>query len=283
MERSGQDSASDTSVDERRKTVREERKVRRKKRKRKRDLIDIRQRLSKPKKEKQTKIDRKSKKPQSMKNLATRILPKPLTGIYRNGALGKAIRKSQTSPAMGDTGNARLEGDMCKLLNGYDSKSESIVVGNTNEKEPNPKNILIPYSSDESTSPFLGRMDGGNKCKMPEEPRATDLSKSSNHRIDSREYYDTAMKRYQELCQSISRENFEENNFKFPGEDPLTKVKKRLRNAYARSFRYQIMRDVFKDDDAPVCSTSSSSSTFYSPAAKLNNPFLFTAEDVQNQ
>ncbi|XP_076397725.1 uncharacterized protein LOC100883584 isoform X2 [Megachile rotundata] len=296
--------ASDSSEEERRKTVRKEEKGRTKKKKCKRDLGELQRKLLKSKRSRQvtrkfrqnnfvkllqrfadireeyskeTKIDGKSGKARNSKKVANRILPRRLVGIYRNGAAGKTIRRSELKESLNDINNARLQGDVYKLLNGCDSESEPIIIENDTKqilKDPlldsNIKNILQPTPlGDEYLSPVLGKVDGKKRCsrKEPtEDPNPSTVfdflqqhlekKNSNNEKSD-----DFAMKKYEELCNIISAENFEGRNFPDTGTDPLTATKKKLRSMFAESFRSQCLRDMIKRgtvlNETATCSTKS--------------------------
>ncbi|XP_068985556.1 uncharacterized protein [Bombus flavifrons] len=246
--------ASDISVDGRRKSVREEQKIRKKKKRRKKDLTDLHQRVFKSKKDKETKINGKSNKAPNSRRLSNRILPGPLAGIYRNGATGKEIRRFQTKAALNDLNNARLQGDVLKLMDGYDSKSEDVVVENGNievQKEllldSTIKNILQPTPPGVQSSPILGKVDGRRRIKsegLIEFPQKPAEKKKT---IDSENLRNFALSKYEELCRVVCSENFEEENFPDCfGPDPLTKVKQKLRNIYAKSFQNKCLRDMIK-------------------------------------
>ncbi|CAK9806303.1 hypothetical protein ANTPLA_LOCUS4827 [Anthophora plagiata] len=267
MGKVGDGAASDITDNERSKSVREEQKIRAKKKKRKRDLTDLHQRLFKSKKnsrmtfkfwqssfikllqrfadirekyEREAKIDGKPGKARHSKRIADRILPRPLAGIYRNGATGKEIRRSQIKLSSNDLNNARLQGNVFKLLHGYDPKP----------------NILQPTPPGEARSPVLGKV-GGRKNhsndkyieistafesielpqKLPEKGKT----------IISENLRNFALSKYEELCKITSSKYIEGQNF--PGRftiDPLIAVKKKLRNMYAESFRSHFLRDKIK-------------------------------------
>ena len=252
--------ASGSSEDQRRKTVRVEQKVRAKKKKRKRDLTDLHEKLYKSKKSKETKITGKLCRPRNSKKICNRILPRALTGIYRNGATGKEIRRSQT---VNDINNARLHGNVLHLLNGYDSKSKGIVLENNTEEGPNDplldstiKTILHPTPpGSERISPVLGKVDGQQRCQKDEQaakgpPKHSGFLEKcfeKETRIHPENFRRSAVNRYEELCATISAKNFEGQNAldQFTA-DPLLTVKKKLRSIYAESFRNQFLRDMIK-------------------------------------
>ncbi|XP_017752504.1 PREDICTED: uncharacterized protein LOC108545417 [Eufriesea mexicana] len=283
------DVASDTSIDEQRKTVRKEQKTRTKKKKRKRDLTDLHRRLFKSKKQNrvtckfwqssfvkllqrfadirdeydnETKIDGKLGKARTSKKAPNRILPRPLAGIYRNGAAGKEIRRSQKKLPLNDLNNARLQSNVLKLLDGYDSKSEAIVIKNDKNEILNDsilfdttiKNVQ-PSSDHLYISPVLGKVDGKKRCEKEErlkhlKPECIKFPQKlleKKKTIDSENLRNSALSKYEELCRIICSENFEGQNF--PNcftTDPLTTVKKKLRSIYAESFRSQFLRDMIK-------------------------------------
>ncbi|XP_076683602.1 uncharacterized protein LOC143376808 isoform X2 [Andrena cerasifolii] len=282
--------ASGSSEDQRRKTVRVEQKVRAKKKKRKRDLTDLHEKLYKSKKRnqkptefwrsnfvkllhrfagireeysKETKITGKLCRPRNSKKICNRILPRPLTGIYRNGATGKDIRRSQTKAPVNDINNARLQGNVLKLLHGYDSKSKGVVVENgTEEASKDPlldstiKTILHPTPpGSESISPVLGKVDGQKRCQKDEQAAKgpsrhggfLEKCLQSETLIHPENCRRSAVNRYEELCATISSKNFEGHNSldQFTA-DPLVTVKKKLRSIYAESFQNQFLRDMIK-------------------------------------
>ncbi|KOX73457.1 hypothetical protein WN51_14503 [Melipona quadrifasciata] len=205
--------ASDTSVDEGVKTVHEKQKIRTKKKKRKRDLTDL-------------KI----------------FKLKTLAGIYRNGATGKEIQRAQTEVAMNDLNNARLQGNLLKLLDGYHSKSEHAATekNNTGLTDFSIENILKPTHAE--TSPVLGKIYGRERIQKNEDIEISQRSIEENGINDSEQ--NTALNKYEELCSIVSSENFEGNNFpNCFGPDPLMKVKQKLRHTYAESFQNKLLRD----------------------------------------
>ena len=255
--------ASGSSEDQRRKTVRVEQKVRAKKKKRKRDLTDLHEKLYKSKKSKETKITGKPCRPRNSKKICNRILPRPLTGIYRNGATGKEIRRSQTKAPVNDINNARLQGNVLKLLHGYDSKSKGIVVENDTEESPKDplldstiKNILHPTPPGRgSISPVLGKVDGQQRCQRDEQAgngpskygRFLEKCLEKETPIHPENFRRSAVNRYEELCATISSKNFEgHNSLEQFTADPLLTVKKKLRSIYAESYRNQFLRDMIK-------------------------------------
>ncbi|KAG6802700.1 bromodomain-containing protein [Apis mellifera caucasica] len=258
---------SDTSGDEQRKTVREKQKNRTKKKKRKRDLTDLHQKIFKSKKDKKTKIDGKLGT-RSSKRISNRILPKALSGIYRNGATGKEIRRSQTKLPLDNLNNARLEGNVLKLLDGYDSKSEDVVKNNTNEISKNIlfdsaiKNILQPTPvSKQDTSPVLGNTDGKKRYDKDDYIKDFNISNTEflqkqlekKKPIDSKNLGDSALRKYEELCIDIFLENFEEPNFPdHLGTDPLIKQQPKYENNQKcdnNQHVYYVMVDQCKDSN----------------------------------
>ena len=253
--------ASGSSEDQRRKTVRVEQKVRAKKKKRKRDLTDLHEKLYKSKKSKETKITGKLCRPRNSKKICNRILPRSLTGIYRNGATGKEIRRPQTKAPVNDINNARLQGNVLKLLQGYDSKSKGIVVQNSTEEaskdpllDPAIKTILHPTPPGSGRiSPVLGKVDGQNRCQKDEQAAKgpsrhggfLERCLENETPIHPENCRRSAVNRYEELCATISSKNFEgHNSLEQFTADPLITVKKKLRSIYAESFRNQFLRDM---------------------------------------
>ncbi|XP_043527605.1 uncharacterized protein LOC122537972 [Frieseomelitta varia] len=257
--------ASDTSVDGV-KIVHEKQKVRTKRKKRKRDLTD--QKIFKLKKDKKTKINEKLDEAQNSKKISNRILPQPLAGIYRNGATGKEIRRAQTEVALNDLNNARLHGNVLKLLDGYHSKSEDAATKNSNRKlkDFSLENILKP---DAETSPILGKIDGRKDTQKKEDIEIPQRSIEEN-RIDDSEQNSALNKlnKYEELCRIVSSENFEENNFPDCfGPDPLLKVKQKLRYMYAESFRNKLIHDtIMRGNILSNYSTPSTSTDNFLPS-----------------
>ncbi|XP_076235704.1 uncharacterized protein LOC143180063 [Calliopsis andreniformis] len=254
---------SDSSDDERKKTVREERKIRTKKKKRKRDLTDLHQRLFKSKKNKETKIKGKLDKPRNSKRICNRILPRPLIGIYRNGAAGKEIRRSQTKLSSNDTNDARLQGNVLKLLQGYDSKSNIIVENNSEENckesllDSAIQNMLHPTPpGNECLSPVLGKVDGKKRCQKHDYVETVDPTNSvglpqkspeNRKKTNPESFRYSALSRYQELCATVASENIEaHNSLDQLIADPLITVKKGLRSMYAEAFHSQFLRDMIK-------------------------------------
>ncbi|KZC04116.1 hypothetical protein WN55_04053, partial [Dufourea novaeangliae] len=210
---------------------------------------------------KDTKTDGKLVKVRNSKRIANRILPGPLSGIYRNGAVSKEIRRSQVGPPSDDINNARLEGNVMKLLQGYNPNSKGVVIDNNNEEQSThplldstARNILYPTPAD--LSPVLGKVDGKkrhptNECQRNDGPLqylgvsqpVPEKKKPIN--TESPQY--SAVKRYEEFCAMISKENFEGPNFpNMFTKDPLVTVKEKLRSIYAESFRSQFLRDLIK-------------------------------------
>ncbi|KAK9299540.1 hypothetical protein QLX08_007453 [Tetragonisca angustula] len=261
---------SDTSVDEGVKIVHEKQKVRTKRKKRKRDLTD--QKIFKLKKQnqitckiwqcsfikllqhfadireeydKQTKINGKLGEAQNSKKISNRILPQPLAGIYRNGATGKEIRRAQTEVSLNDLNNARLHGNVLKLLDGYHSKSEGVATKNNNTKRLKDFSIENILKLDTETSPILGKIDGRKRTQKKDDIEIPQRSIEEN-RIDDSEQNSALNKlnKYEELCRIVSSENFEGKNFPDCfGPDPLIKVKQKLRYMYAESFRNKLLQD----------------------------------------
>ncbi|XP_066586033.1 uncharacterized protein [Prorops nasuta] len=142
------------------------------------------------------------------KKICSRILPEPIVGIYKNGAKGKEVRKSQyiTNPA----DQARLDGDVFKLLQ-----------GDTNENitEPNHKNASI---------------EGPSKV-VPVEQNSSNKKPLS---LDGMGGNVSPISEYRDVWSLICSENFDYNRFlndKMP--DPLIEVKATLRTIYADSSR----------------------------------------------
>ncbi|CAK9818841.1 hypothetical protein ANTQUA_LOCUS9939 [Anthophora quadrimaculata] len=267
MGKVGDGAASDITDNERSKSVREEQKIRAKKKKRKRDLTDLHQRLFKSKKnsritfkfwqssfikllqrfadireeyEREAKIDGKPGKARNSKRIADRILPRPLAGIYRNGATGKEIRRSRIKLSSNDLNNARLQGNVLKLLHGYDPKPD----------------ILQPTPPGETRSPVLGKL-GGRKNHSNNEYieistalESIELPQKFSEKekmIISENLRNSALSKYEELCKITSSKYIEGQNF--PDRftiDPLIAVKRKLRNMYAESFRSHFLRDKIK-------------------------------------
>ncbi|CAL7942066.1 unnamed protein product [Xylocopa violacea] len=282
--------ASDMPADGQNETAREEQKVRLKKKKRKRDLTDLHQRLLKSKKDKKTKIDGKSNKTRNSKRISNRILPKPAAGIYRNGATGKEIRKFQVPSD--DVKNARLQGNVQKLLDGYDSKSEGILVENNNGQvlkdsqfDASIRNILQPSLHDIYLSPVLCKVDGKEKYSEAQytsnddsdDPKCIEFTNNCFRKrdaINTENLRNCALTKYQELCKMVCSENFTQQNIlDHFTTDPLTTVKKKLRNMYAESFHSQFLRDIVKRgpivDDCTTSSVSTTATTYF-PEIKLH-------------
>ncbi|XP_034185030.2 uncharacterized protein LOC117606568 isoform X1 [Osmia lignaria lignaria] len=210
----------------------------------------------------QTKIDGKSGKVGNSKKVSNRILPKALVGIYRNGAAGKIIKKSQTKEPLNDINNARLQGNVYKLLNNCDSELEPITIENgTKGVSKNPlfdsavKNILHPTPpGDKRLSPVLGKVDGKKqrpKIRCIENvnpPRVFNflLKPKNKNSVNIEKFPDSAIKKYEELCSTVSAENFEGKNLPQFVTDPLIATKKKLRSMYAESFRSQYLGDTIK-------------------------------------
>ncbi|CAK9826881.1 hypothetical protein ANTRET_LOCUS4650 [Anthophora retusa] len=339
MGKVGDGVASDITDNERSKSVREEQKIRAKKKKRKRDLTDLHQRFFKSKKnsritfkfwqssfikllqrfadireeyERETKIDGKPGKARNSKRIADRILPRPLAGIYRNGATGKEIRRSRIKLSSNDLNNARLQGNVLKLLHGYDPKPD----------------ILQPTPPGETRSPVLGKA-GGRKNHSNNEYieiftalKSIELPQKLSEKektIISENLRNSALSKYEELCKITSSKYIEGQNF--PGRftigihnsdifttnitsffsflcfvDPLIAVKRKLRNMYAESFRSHFLRDKIKRgtilDNCDTPSTSVENQhpseiaycpSGYSQAADLVSATISNAEYRLNQ
>ncbi|XP_043259294.1 uncharacterized protein LOC122401294 [Colletes gigas] len=250
--------ASDSSDGERRKMIRDKQKGRTKKKKRKRELTTIHQKIFKSRKDRETKIDNNPGKARNSKKICNRLLSRPLVGIYRNGAVGKEIRKPQPKISLDESGIARLQGNMLKLLRGYNSKSDYIIVeDNTRKETKDPqhessiKNILCPTPlGNECVSPVLGKANGkkcienvgpSNYVEFLQNPLKT------TKLINSESPYHSVISRYTKLCNIISSENFEEPNFpRQDAENLLSTMKKKLRSNYAESFHNKFMQDMIK-------------------------------------
>ncbi|XP_076651815.1 uncharacterized protein LOC143358525 isoform X2 [Halictus rubicundus] len=228
-------SGSDGTKGQRKNNIREEQRVKTKKKRRKKDLIDLHCGLRKPGK---------------------------LSGIYRNGAIGKEIRRAQPQVALDDSNNARLEGNVTKLLHGYDTNAQTIVINDNREQpkdlllDPIARNILHPTpASVHSPSPILGKVDGTKRHVRGEQEGHVGPSKCPDFshlplekkKVDHAEsLQESAIEQYEELCASICTE-FEGLNL--PDQltaDPLSSVKKKLRSFYAESFHSQFLKDMIK-------------------------------------
>nr|XP_033336681.1 uncharacterized protein LOC117226461 isoform X1 [Megalopta genalis] len=278
----------DSSEDWRRQTVREEQKARPKKKKRKKDLVDLHQRLRNPAKRdrkptqrqgnfvkllhrfadvreeygKETKTVGKLGKARNTKKLSNRILPRRMSGIYRNGAIGKEIRRPNALVSLNGSNNARLEEDVMKLLQGYEKNAESVVLdGNRKETEVLVvdsviRDTLCPTPPDaDLASPVLGKVDGKKLHNRDEREgqggpsNYVDLSHLVRERrkaVNIEQLQDSAIRRYEDLCATVRR-NFEGLNL--PDQlttDPLSSVKMKLRSIYAKSFQSRYSRDMLK-------------------------------------
>ncbi|XP_031826565.2 uncharacterized protein LOC116424365 isoform X1 [Nomia melanderi] len=222
-------------------------------------FADVRQEYGKD-----TKTDGKSGKERNSRRAANRILGRPLSGIYRNGAVGKEIRRTQTKLPFNDLNNARLEGDVMKLLHGYDANSKGIMIESSNRERSNDqmidstaKEIFQSTLADlDCVSPVLLKMNGRKRYCKEESDGNADLwghkilsqmilekKKSTNSKFQQH----SAIQRYEELCATVSAENFD--RLSFPDQsvaDPLTTVKRKLRSTYAETFHNQFLRDMIK-------------------------------------
>ncbi|XP_076276222.1 uncharacterized protein LOC143207071 [Lasioglossum baleicum] len=255
------ESGCSSTKGQRKNNVREEQRVRAKKKRRKKDLIDLHCGLRKPGKGKETKTDGKLVKPRNSKKTSNRILPR-LTGIYRNGAIGKEIRRAQPQVLLGESNNARLEGNVLKLLHGYDTNAQTIVINDDREQpndlllDPAAKNILHPTPpSVHSVSPILGKVVGTKRRIRGEQeghvgpskcPDLFSLVADKRKVVHTPSPQDSAIRQYEELSATICTE-FEGLNL--PNEltaDRLSSVKKKLRGAYAASYHSQFLKDMIK-------------------------------------
>ncbi|XP_078042536.1 uncharacterized protein LOC144472941 [Augochlora pura] len=304
--------SGDNSKDPCWKTVRKEQKVLPKMKKRKKDLIDPLQRLRNPSKRdrkpthrqgnfvkllhrfadvreeygKETKTDGQLGKVRNSKNVANRILPKRMSGIYRNGAVGKEIRRSNARVPLNGSDKARLEGNVMKLLQGYDDNAKSVVLNDNGDET---QVVVVDYVSRDTLrptppgtdllSPVFGKVNGKEQRNKDDRGGQegpsnyvdfSHLLRGKTKVVNTEQLQDSAIKRYEELCDAISKK-FEGLNL--PDQsipDPLSTVKKELRGFYAKSSQNHYSRDISKYGN-PLAERIVGSSSDYS------NPILAEA------
>ncbi|XP_053989173.1 uncharacterized protein LOC128881832 isoform X1 [Hylaeus volcanicus] len=281
---------SDSSDDDRRNFIEDERKARTKKKRRKRDLTDLHRKISKSRKTKETRVDRKQGKTRNSKRICNRILPKPLVGIYKNGAVGKSIRKSESNVTLGESGVARLQGNVLKLLHGYNSKSDYVMVERNPGKDardplfdPIVKNIPLRLTplGDDCVSPVLGKVDGKKRRHKDAVTENAGPSKSPGFLQKPSEKKEcinpdsqrcNALSCYTKLCNTISSD-FEKQIFPNQStEELLSAMKKKLRSKYAESFHNQLQGMMRRDMTLKGSENALSSLAEYNLPPKIHPP-----------
>ncbi|KAG7190857.1 hypothetical protein KM043_006920 [Ampulex compressa] len=256
---------------------RQRRKVKTKKMRRKKDLEDLHQKVLKAKKKLREKtlprklsqsafgkllnqfadkrqeydkrtqaVNEKSGRLQEHRKICARLLPKPRTGMYKNGAVGKGIRRDNV--VINDSTDARQRGDLFRLLNGYQSSSTQLL--NTEVHNESLRSPIFNLQN-EKCSPVLGKVQGisrKHKIIRPQEERISqnwifpddDSEHQENHprKFSSKHKHSlcSPYEQYVELCETINSEISASCTFLedfLP--DPLLSIKTKLRNVYTNA------------------------------------------------
>ncbi|EGI68224.1 hypothetical protein G5I_03320, partial [Acromyrmex echinatior] len=192
-------------------------------------------------------------KRQGRAKICNRLLPEPAAGIYRNGAKGKDIQKETLENTYH---KARLKADALKLLNGDTYKSERIVeisIQNETIKQSTNKDcIQNNFESNklctQELSPVLG-----NRQRIFDDTDLTKENKTSDKKTEligsknNKDLLCDPLSRYMEFCK-ISAKNFEADILQNYSSDPVTSTIKKLKHAYADSFRQQLLRKKKKQE-----------------------------------
>ncbi|XP_074100339.1 uncharacterized protein LOC141528275 isoform X6 [Cotesia typhae] len=105
--------------------------------------------------------DKKVKK----KTICTRLLPEQSIGIFKNGAMGKEVRRPGKL-LFSQQNEARLQGDIFKLLNGEEIPSPGKLVTENAEMQDDssgPKSAFSAAKNDEKNTSNYGKTSNGRK------------------------------------------------------------------------------------------------------------------------
>ncbi|KYQ52638.1 hypothetical protein ALC60_08247 [Trachymyrmex zeteki] len=204
----------------------------------------------------------KEQKKQGRTKICNRLLPEPAAGIYRNGTKGKDIQKAETLE--NTYHEARLKADALKLFNGDTRKSKRLVeipIKNKTTKQSANKNCIqnsleLKELCTQELSPVLGKRqrifhDTDLIKENKTSDKETELIGSKN-----KDLLCDPLNRYMEFCK-ISAKNFEADILQNYPSDPVTSTIKKLKHAYADSFRQQLLRKKKKQELENANSTHS--------------------------
>ncbi|XP_074100337.1 uncharacterized protein LOC141528275 isoform X4 [Cotesia typhae] len=190
--------------------------------------------------------DKKVKK----KTICTRLLPEQSIGIFKNGAMGKEVRRPGKL-LFSQQNEARLQGDIFKLLNGEEIPSPGDINAKKNSTEK--KNVASKDLQSDKTKKLFEDDDDNtedtNIESLPMDPLHFSPRASKDKYEDSQKgggndetdggesehcWDPRGVKLYQELHDKVE-EYFDVDFSKLNMTDPMLEIKSRLANVYERT------------------------------------------------
>lgn len=200
----------------------------------------------------ETKLKRKKRK-KDLKKLhrdAAGASKGSLTRIYRNGAKGKDIRKGNLPPSK--FYKSRLQGEVAKLLNRETSKNLKDVRGSSLESIHDELDDKEMPAEEDSVS---------SEDDVQRSKRTSDKQSTSTRKFPS-----TAMFRYEEFCEVICSENFDDRSgilSELP--DPIKKVRESLKRMHMNAMQRHFSRPDMNVNDYIINMKNGSSSNMMLP------------------